>query len=62
MKCNTLWFSKAGKKNFVEAGLTFNSLTTYSQLIETAVKRGDLDKSQVETLQNWKENPNAWQA
>ena len=52
----------AGKKNFAEAGLTFNSLTTYSQLIETAVKRGDLDKSQVETLQNWKENPNAWQA
>ncbi|MGO2977905.1 MAG: orotate phosphoribosyltransferase, partial [Leuconostoc mesenteroides] len=46
----------AGKKNFVEAGLTFNSLTTYSQLIETAVKRGNLDKSQVETLQNWKEN------
>ncbi|WP_273710954.1 orotate phosphoribosyltransferase [Leuconostoc mesenteroides] len=46
----------AGKKNFVEAGLTFNSLTTYSQLIETAVKRGNLNKSQVETLQNWKEN------
>ncbi|MDC2816578.1 orotate phosphoribosyltransferase [Leuconostoc suionicum] len=52
----------AGKKNFDEAGLTFKSLTTYSQLIETAVKRGNLDRSQVETLQNWKKNPNAWQA
>ncbi|GMA68804.1 orotate phosphoribosyltransferase [Leuconostoc litchii] len=51
-----------GVNNFKKAGLTFRSLTTYSQLIETAVLRGDLDKSQIETLQNWKQDPASWHA
>lgn len=51
-----------GVNNFKKSGLTFRSLTTYSQLIETAVLRGDLDKSQIETLQNWKQDPASWHA
>ncbi|MEX0380820.1 orotate phosphoribosyltransferase [Leuconostoc sp. MS02] len=50
-----------GLINFTNAKLTFKSLTTYSQLIAAAIKRGDLNTSQVATLQNWQQNPAKWQ-
>lgn len=50
----------AGVLNFKQAQLTFKSLTTYSQLIDAAIQRGDLNISQVSTLQEWQENPTQW--
>ncbi|MBZ6013768.1 orotate phosphoribosyltransferase [Leuconostoc gelidum subsp. gelidum] len=50
-----------GLTNFTNAKLTFKSLTTYSQLVAAAIERGDLNKSQLTTLQNWQQNPNKWQ-
>ena len=50
-----------GLTNFTNAKLTFKSLTTYSQLVATAIERGELNKSQLTTLQNWQQNPNKWQ-
>ncbi|MDN6968138.1 orotate phosphoribosyltransferase [Oenococcus sp. UCMA 17063] len=48
------------EKNFDEAGLNFKSLTTYSQLIEAAIDRGELKKTQIETLREWQKDPNSW--
>ncbi|MBZ6002900.1 orotate phosphoribosyltransferase [Leuconostoc gelidum subsp. aenigmaticum] len=50
-----------GLTNFTNAKLTFKSLTTYSQLVAIAIERGELNKSQLTTLQNWQQNPNKWQ-
>lgn len=52
----------AGVKNFENANLTFKSLTTYSQLMALAVSRGDLAADQIETLNEWKKQPEKWQA
>lgn len=52
----------AGVKNFENANLTFKSLTTYSQLMALAVSRGDLAAGQIETLNEWKKQPEKWQA
>ncbi|HEY4400141.1 MAG TPA: orotate phosphoribosyltransferase [Lactobacillaceae bacterium] len=50
----------SGVTNFAAAGLPFKALTTYSQLIETAVERGDLNENQIATLQEWREDPQSW--
>ncbi len=42
-----------GLTNFTNANLTFKSLTTYSQLVDAAIERGELNMSQLSTLQNW---------
>ncbi len=52
----------AGVVNFEQAGLTFQSLTTYSQLIDAAIARGDLNTSQLATLKDWQKSPAEWQA
>lgn len=52
----------AGVVNFEQAGLTFQSLTTYSQLIDSAIARGDLNTSQLATLKDWQKSPAEWQA
>lgn len=52
----------AGVANFAQAGLTFQSLTTYSQLIDAAIARGDLNASQLATLKAWQQSPADWQA
>lgn len=52
----------AGVVNFEQAGLTFQSLTTYSQLIDAAIARGDLNASQLATLKDWQQSPADWQA
>ncbi|MCT8390017.1 orotate phosphoribosyltransferase [Leuconostoc holzapfelii] len=51
----------AGVVNFEQAGLTFQSLTTYSQLIDAAIARGDLNTSQLATLKDWQKSPAEWQ-
>jgi orotate phosphoribosyltransferase len=50
----------SGVTNFATAGLPFRALTTYSQLIEAAVERGDLNENQIATLQAWREDPQSW--
>ncbi|MGX7042829.1 orotate phosphoribosyltransferase [Leuconostoc holzapfelii] len=50
-----------GVVNFEQAGLTFQSLTTYSQLIDAAIARGDLNTSQLATLKDWQKSPAEWQ-
>ncbi|CAM3124637.1 orotate phosphoribosyltransferase [Leuconostoc rapi] len=50
-----------GIANFERADLTFKSLTTYSQLVAAAVKRGELNESQITTLKQWQLNPKQWQ-
>ncbi len=52
----------AAEKNFNEVGLNFKSLTTYSQLIEAAIDRGELKKTQIETLREWQKDPNSWRS
>lgn len=50
----------SGVANFAQAGLSFKALTTYSQLIEAAVERGDLTTEQITTLQAWRQDPQSW--
>lgn len=49
-----------GVINFKRANLTFKSLTTYSQLMAAAIKRGELNESQITTLKQWQLNPKQW--
>ncbi|KGH55736.1 Orotate phosphoribosyltransferase [Oenococcus oeni S22] len=52
----------AAEKNFSAAGLSFKSLTTYSQLIEAAIDRGELKETEIETLREWQKDPNSWRS
>lgn len=52
----------AGAANFEQANLTFKSLTTYSQLMDAAITRGELNASQLATLKDWQQSPADWQA
>lgn len=52
----------AGAANFKQANLTFKSLTTYSQLMDAAITRGELNASQLATLKDWQQSPADWQA
>lgn len=50
----------AGEKNFAAAETQYASLTNYTQLMESAIVRGELDKNQIATLQDWKRDPETW--
>ena len=50
----------AGIANFSAENLTFQSLTTYSQLVHAAIARGDLNQSQLATLTDWQKSPETW--
>ncbi|KEP86671.1 orotate phosphoribosyltransferase [Oenococcus oeni IOEB_0205] len=52
----------AAEKNFSAAGLSFKSLTTYSQLIEAAIDRGELKETEIETLREWQKDQNSWRS
>lgn len=49
-----------GITNFERSKLTFKSLTTYSQLMRMAIKRGELNEGQITTLKQWQLNPKQW--
>lgn len=49
-----------GAQNFKNQGLTFQSLTSYSQLIKIAVSAGYLSETQIATLEEWQKNPTGW--
>lgn len=50
----------AADDNFGVAQTPFASLTTYSALIAAAQAKGLIVESDLETLQQWRENPAAW--
>jgi orotate phosphoribosyltransferase len=55
----TYGFEKA-VKHFEELGIPVYCLTDYSTLIEVAVEEGHIQKSDLEMLNAWRDNPEAW--
>ena len=48
------------EKNLADANLTATSLTTFSELIEVAKNPGVLNRSELDSLRDWQEDPRAW--
>lgn len=48
------------EQNFKEAGIPLVCLSDYSLLLEEALERDVIKKDQLETLENWRENPAKW--
>ncbi|MET2870552.1 MULTISPECIES: orotate phosphoribosyltransferase [Exiguobacterium] len=48
------------QKNLADADLTATSLTTFSELIEVAESTGVLNRSELDSLRDWQEDPRAW--
>lgn len=55
----TYGFEKAEKK-FEEVNVPVYSLTDYKTLIDVAVEKGIVGDSDLETLTNWRTNPDTW--
>jgi orotate phosphoribosyltransferase len=55
----TYGFAKASEK-FERLGIPVYCLTDYSTLIDVALKEGHIQKSDVELLNAWRENPEEW--
>ncbi len=47
-------------KAFADKGITYQSLTNYSSLIESAIEKGLVTAEQQDTLLNWRKNPSEW--
>lgn len=47
-------------KNFEEAGLDLHTLSSYEYLIEQAVETNYVSNNQIETLQQWRAQPDSW--
>ena len=47
-------------KNFKKADCKFISLCNYSTLLQEAVKQEYINKTDLETLEKWRENPSKW--
>ena len=45
---------------FAEAGIPFDTLSHYDDLIDAAVSTNYIDKNQVETLKRWRKDPKLW--
>jgi len=54
-------FEKA-KTAFAERNIEFQTLTNYEALIPEAIKMGYVSESDLNTLKQWRENPNGWGA
>lgn len=48
------------KENFAKAGIELTTLSRYQVLLEVALKTGDIKPSQVESLNQWREDPANW--
>lgn len=48
------------QKNLADANLSATSLTTFSELIEVAENTGVLNRSELDSLRDWQEDPRAW--
>lgn len=47
-------------QNFEEAGVTLNCLSNYSALIQQAIDSGTVQEGQLQTLENWRQDPSTW--
>ncbi len=47
---------------FAEKGIDFQTLTNYNALIEEAAQMGYVSESDLNTLKQWRENPDTWGA
>ncbi|MEO6915693.1 MAG: orotate phosphoribosyltransferase [Chitinophagaceae bacterium] len=45
---------------FKTAGITLKSLTTYQEMIDLALEKGQITSEQEKVLLNWRENPSSW--
>lgn len=48
------------KENFEEAGIELTTLSRYKTLIEVALESGEVKQSQVESLNQWRQDPANW--
>lgn len=48
------------ENNLADANLSATSLTTFSELIEVAKNTGVLNRSELDSLRDWQEDPRAW--
>jgi orotate phosphoribosyltransferase len=48
------------KENFEEAGIELTTLSRYKTLIEVALESGEVKESQVESLNQWRQDPANW--
>jgi orotate phosphoribosyltransferase len=46
--------------SFKKAGVELTTLSNYQTLIELALEMGEIDKDELENLQNWRKNPSEW--
>lgn len=46
--------------NFKQVGLSFTTLTNYSELLEAATKENYIAEDQLETLKKWRKAPEKW--
>ena len=46
--------------NFEQAGLSFTTLTNYSELLEAATEENYIAEDQLETLKKWRKAPEKW--
>jgi orotate phosphoribosyltransferase len=51
---------KIAKDNFKEANVPLKTLSNYNQLIQFALQTGYIKESDLETLNQWRENPEVW--
>ena len=47
-------------ENFKKAGIKLDTLSNYEFLIDLALKEGDIEEDQMESLKSWRENPAEW--
>ena len=47
-------------KNMKEAKVTLTSLSNYDAILDEAVRTEYIDKSELQTLQDWREQPDTW--
>ncbi len=48
------------KENFEEAGIELTTLSRYKTLIDVALESGEVKESQVESLNQWRQDPANW--
>ncbi|WP_430974040.1 orotate phosphoribosyltransferase [Sunxiuqinia rutila] len=48
------------KENFEKAGIELTTLSRYKTLIEVALESGEIKESQVESLNQWRQDPANW--
>lgn len=47
-------------ENFAKAGVELTTLSNYNTLIETAIEQGYVQPQELETLTEWRKNPDTW--